>query len=413
MIPISLLVAAGLAGTALGCGARDDAPPPPPREADRSPTYRELSAALREPDAFLRVRRLSALLPTLGPEALPDIQEAIRLRRRDMGGTELEMVMRRWAELDPAGAVARSLDLETARARTVALHVAVQTWAEADPEAAREGITPAVESPFADAAQTAQQALVRGWFRADRPGLEAYMQGLPHGPQRMISLSRFTLDLLQAEGPDALIEWAAATPEDDPRYKRSAFSLVTAGLLSASPEAVERWCEAQCDGPYGGPAIRALVAEGRLNRGENEQAVLEWLALDPRGQAGEQSLVGTFARWSRRDRESAMAWMEEQLAADPQPAWLPILYAPYAQVLSLTSPVEAVAWTEHIADESEREDVIVSIVREWLSREPQAAESWLSESPLSEATRMRARGGRAPRSAKAPRAEAATESAAP
>jgi hypothetical protein len=408
-IPIALLGAA-LAGIGLGCDAPDSAGGPSASDAGQSEVARELGAALRDPDAFLRARRLAELLPTLGPEALPDIQETIRRRRRDMGEADFELVMRRWAELDPAGAVARSLELEATRHRTVALHIAVETWAKADPEAAREGIAEALQSPLADVAQTAQQALVRGWFQTDRPGLEAYIQSLGHGPLQLISLSRFALDLSQTEGADALIRWAEAIPESAPAYKHSAYSVVTAALISAHPDAVDAWCEAQCDSPYGGPAMRALVAEDRLNRGVDGESVIEWLALDTRGEAGRNSLVGAFRRWARGDRDSALAWMQGKLAEGTAP-WLPVLYDAYAQELSQTQPVEAIEWTQHIADESDREDVIVGILTQWLSRDPEAAESWLSQSSLPEQTRLRAHAGAhsapAPQQAPKPQATAA------
>ena len=110
----SWIAAAALVGFALaGC---DATPPPDPTasasgESERAdpsalPSGGSLAAALRDPDPYARARSLGALLPTLGPEAVPEVQQALDKFRLDLGAVEFELLLRFWASQEPAEATA-------------------------------------------------------------------------------------------------------------------------------------------------------------------------------------------------------------------------------------------------------------------------------------------------------------------
>ena len=84
-------------------------------------------------------------------------------------------------------------------------------------------------------------------------------------------------------------------------------------------------------------------------------------------------------------------WIEQKLAGTAPEPWLRPLIGTYALQLAADSPAEAIPWAERVEYEAARELLLVRIARRWLSQDEEAAEAWLSQSPLSERAREEAR----------------------
>jgi hypothetical protein len=177
---------------------------------------------LRDPDAFARARRLSILLPTLGPEAVPEVRRALASPAVDRGAVEIVLLVQLWATHDPASAAHWAFTQAPPGFRAAATLPSVETWAGSDPEAA---LTWMRELPVAPGVTTmaAQIALVRGWFDSGRPGLEDYIQSLGPSFDRQRALSVFARKTIQRNGPIALMRWAESLPDEPQRFKLSAF----------------------------------------------------------------------------------------------------------------------------------------------------------------------------------------------
>jgi hypothetical protein len=218
---VAVLLTAALAGSGLGCDGSSPAPDrPDPAVSPTSEGARDLSgadsadaaltAALSDPDAYARVRRLAELLPTLGPEAISAVKRKLDRSRAGLGGAEFELLAHFWASQDPSAAARWAFTLIAPRYSIPAIHTAVALWAEADPAAALAGVTAAAQKADVSTAEAAQLALLRGWFRSDRVGLEKYIQSLGTTVDRERALLAYAFALVQADGTDALERWAEA-----------------------------------------------------------------------------------------------------------------------------------------------------------------------------------------------------------
>ncbi len=383
-----------MAGALLfGC---DAAPPassaarPGAAEAERAALRGEsIAELLREPDPYARVKKLATRLPELGPESVPEVEQALLKGMAGMGVAEFELLMRSWASHDPRAASLWAIELGAPRFRSSGIEVAVELWAAADPAAAVAGVTPAAQSVDRELAQAVQKALVRGWFQSDRPGLERYIEGLGSSIQQQRSVLAYAQALLAAEGSDSLMRWAERIPGADDRFRRAVYRQVSTALAWADPEAARRWCDAQCEGPHGA-SLRSAIVRTWLHTGEDMGKVLEWVARAPEGQSQTHALRTGFETWALDDRDDALHWMEQQIAEGPAP-WVRKLFGAYARQLSVRSPAAAIEWAERIETESAREEVLVRIARRWLRQDSAAAERWLDQSPLSEKARAKAR----------------------
>ena len=391
---ISSLCATAWMGIALGgCDA------PPGATADEpagsaAADARSLNELLSDPDIYGRARALALRIPQLGPEATPEIEAAIQRGLATMSIADFELLMRAWASRDPRAASLWAIGLGAPRFRNSAVDIAVEAWAQIDPSAALEGVVFALHSPDRELSQSAQRAIVRGWFRKDRGELETYIRGLGDGVAQQRSLLAYSLALWEAEGGAAVIRWAEALPSDPARFKQAAFRQVSTALAWADPEAARRWCETHCDGPFG-KSLRTAIVRTWIHEGENAAEVLEWVARAPDGPSRVHALRVGYETWAMQDRRGALDWMKAKIEEGPAP-WVRLLFGAYARQLSVTAPAEAIVWAEQIEAPQAREEMLVRIARRWLREDRAAAEAWLNRSSLSESARAKARNLDAP-----------------
>jgi hypothetical protein len=264
----------------------------------------------------------------------------------------------------------------------------VRAWAEADPGAALIAVQSMLIKTSPEVGRIAEVALVRGWFESGQPGLEQYIYDLGMGVQRQRALYAYALAAVRKQGPDAVMRWAESVPAEDKTYKLAVYRQVATALGVFDRDAALRWCDAQCDGPYGNNMRRMIATLWLYGGGESEP--LEWLSQAPEGKDKQDSLRGIFATWGVFDREAALAWMASKTAGDPEP-WIRSLYANYAGLLAEDSGADAIEWAERVEDEREREVALIVVARIWREQDEAAAEAWLQGSSLTEEAREKAR----------------------
>jgi hypothetical protein len=358
--------------------------PPDPAELAAAQAIAE---AMREPDPWARVRRLAALLPTLGPEGVHGVKEILRSPTLTPSGTEIDLLVRFWATHEPAQATRWVATECPSGYRFSAMLSSLPLWAAADPQAAL-GPVGELESD-----QTLREAvqigLVRGWFEKDRAELLRHIQGLELGFGRQRALTTYIRLLLQKEGAEALLRWAESVPDDDRAWKKDVYRQVAVGLPPFDVDAALRWCEVQCEGPNG-EGLRGIIAMRWAQLGGGE-AALEWLSSAPESAERNDTLPLIFGEWARLAPTEVSAWMAARSADAAPPPWLPLLYSTYALSRMLDAPAEAIRWAQRIEDEAIRERMLIRIARSWRWQDEAAAEAWLAESPLSEKARENAR----------------------
>ena len=347
-----------------------------------------LAEALRDADAYARARRLGALLPTLGPAAIPEVREALEDYTLDIGAVEFELLVRFWASREPAVATNWVLERGNPDYKAAAMWVAMQLWAAVDPEAALVAVQAMRGQTGPEVVRAAEVALVRGWFESGHAGLEQYIRDLGVSIQRQRALFAYALAMVRKQGFEAVMRWAESVPEADEIYKLSVYRQVARALGAFDRDAALRWCEAQCDGPYGS-SLRLMIARQWL-RDKGGVPPLEWLSREPEGEDKETSLRVIFATWAIIDREAALAWMAAQTAGEPAP-WVRSLFVHYAKLLAADSPAEAIEWAERVEDDREREAALIFVASMWRQQDEAASEAWLLQSSLSEEAREKAR----------------------
>ena len=395
------LVGAALAASGLGCDRLPAAPPPgqaPSASAGAGSTDPLLTQVLRDPDPYQRIARLAELLPTLGPEAIPLVQEQLLRNRATLGGAESDLLVRFWASRDPAAATAWAFGQIAPSLRLVAVQTAAEEWAKVDPMAALEGIAKQMRRDLdSESIWSARVALMRGWPAKDRARLEGYIHGLGVTREREDWALAYALAIAQTDGPDALMRWAEALPADDKGFKKSVYHHVATLLAGFDPAAARSWCDKHCDGPYA-VGMRSAIVLTQLRDGEDPKMLLEWVARAPQHPENDQLLPAAYGMWARRDPDAALPWMSERLAKQ-DPPWVTKLLAPYARNLAVRSPAEAIRWAERVEPPEAREALLVEIARDWRQKDEAAAEAWLASSPLSESARESARKSVAPAAA--------------
>ncbi len=398
------VVRAAWLGTTLGAIglAACDAPSPPgaavspPLEAEAVPpgetvvdVVREaLADVCRDQDPYSRARRLGALLPTLGPDLVPAVKQTLENRRLDLRATDVELLLWYWATHQPQEAALWAKENAPAGYRDAAVYSALRVWAQADPEAAVSFAWPWTQQ-HRSLEVMVPIALVRGWYAGgDPPELRQWIRSLPIGVPGQRAIAAYIRVVIEQKGSEAVTRWAESLPdEDDKTFKLTVFRRVVDSLSLLDSDAAMRWCDAQCDGPYGSN-MRSLIARKWALR--DAPAALAWLSTAPEGYETNLAVRMTWAGWSRSDREAAMAWMADQTQGEP-PAWLRPIYPVYAKLLSGDSPAEAIRWASQIEDESEREYVLIGVARVWRTLDEAAAADWLLQSTLSEQAREKVR----------------------
>jgi hypothetical protein len=364
-----------------------------PSSAGAPPAADEtLAAAVRDPDLFARARRLATLLPTLGPDAVPEVKAVLEDPTLDPGATGTELLLRFWAVHEPEAATTWAVTECAPVYRLSAVLASLPVWAASDPEAAWLAAT-AWRSVRSDVADTLPIGFVRGRFSEDPWAAAQFVQGLEMGILRQRALATFVRELLQQEGIDVAMRWAESVPDDDAAYKLAVYRQMGAALPLFDHDAALRWCEAHCDGPHGSNLRSIIARRWVLTDGA---AALAFLERSPDSHERRVAVRAVYSIWAQRRREEALAWMAANgLGPDGEPvSWIAPAIPVQARLLSGESPEEAISWAERIDDEEAREIALIDIARRWRSDDEAAAEAWLAQSDLSEEAREQARGPR-------------------
>ncbi len=363
-----------------------------------------MEAALEVREPMARVERLASLLQSLGPEGLPTAQEILEDQRRYLGSAEHELLLRYWARHAPEHAAtwAFTHPVTGVVRMSVGVGATIEEWARRDPQ----GALVAVQESAAGSdpvSRSAQVQLIIGWFESGNPGLADYVRDLGPSIRRQRAVATYINLLILKEGSDAAMRWAEGLPEEDKQFKLAVYRQVAGALAVHDRAAAEAWCEAHCDGPFGGGLRIKLVNKWLTLDPDSAPELIEELAREPERKDAANAMRHGLVTWARYDREAAMAWMAEKTSAEPPEPWVPLLYANYAELVAEDSPEEAMKWALLVENEPSRKGIVVRVGRIWRARDEAAAEAWLEEAAIPEDMKRKIRTGRVvPRSLPAP-----------
>jgi len=340
-------------------------------DLSRVASFRE---SLDQSDPLVRSYRFSGFLQTLGPDDLEEALEAIEKHEHWLTIDERRDFLLAWASFDARAA----LDWALSRPRPVkrkAVPAAMHAWAFYEPAGARQ----ALESlDKVDATLAVKEALVSGWMQGEAPtGVVEYIASQPASNARQKYTSALASELMR-EGPEAVIRWAEAIPDDAVAdYKSVAFQKAANVLAVVDPFQASRWIEGHLDRDYAASGPR-VIARRWFTR--DPTAALEWLVGLPAGEVRDDSVRTVFRSWLKQDAEQAKAWV---LSVSPVEGADRAVRA-LVHRDSRADPVSALAWAQRIHDPTLRQRALIKQGQAWFRRDPEAARAWLAESELSE-----------------------------
>jgi len=338
-------------------------------------------AILAISDPARRIIDLTALLVSVGPEALPALREAIDSAALDSGDAELGLFALWWSRFDPEAA-RKWIRTDTRAQFGSVIAAAFRGWAQNDPEVALEQ---AMQTRFLVQRQLAIEAALSGWDESGRPGLNEAVQKLARGSDLWIAdvLAHRRVGTL---GPEAALRWLDSL--EDPAF-RDTMVLPIAGAAAAVPgggAVVAKWAEPRITGVD--HRTRLPVQIGMQWIRHDPKAAMAWLAALPAGVDRDDGVESSFGAWARVDGVAAFAWAE-RLELD---RWNEPAYAAYAQAMVVYDRAKDVLpVVARFSNAALRDSTMIAVVKAWLENDRPAALAWLAESNLPEGVRRELR----------------------
>ena len=399
---MSAVVVLGIGLVAIGLGACDEKSAPEPsesrpivvlppvpeiEESEANRAVREsLVRILRDQDPYSRARSLGELMPTLGAESVSVVKSIFHDTTLDLRAMDMELLIHFWALHDPANATRWAIELGPPSYRTSNIFAALKLWVKVDPSAAVEA-SEVFAGEHPDTRRAIPAALVRGWYSAgDPPELAAFLERMGPGIPRQSAVAVYLRARIQAEGVESAMKWARAAPDDDETYKLAIYRQLALALMLFDREAGLRWCEENCEGPYG-KDMRSLI--GRRLLSDGGPTALAFLRAGPPGHSTNLGVRSIYSLWVRKNPSEAMDWISQQVTGGELADWLKPVLPVYVRALAVDSPLEAIQWAEQI--DEDREYALVNIVDIWLKSDRDTAIAWLDASSLSEEAKARVR----------------------
>jgi hypothetical protein len=312
-----------------------------------------------------RIRSLAALLDGLDKTNIVQALASLEDIKRDPRVFEINRLLWfRWGQLDGNAAMtalaAQSNNQWSARASAQAV---LSGWASLDPDAAitwakanHEG----PDNPFL-------VGVIQGV--ADRDPYLAFevTKTLPYGSNRGQAVDVVIEELFE-QNPATVPGWVDGL--EDGILKNGVVTRVAARWAQSDPEAAANWARRIADTNAQAGAIGQVVQTWAWRDAPRTAAFVEDLPDSPIRAA---SLAVTAGAWVNHDPDKATAWAAA-LPAEPA-------YDPVRQTLAghfrHENPRTALAWATAITDETSRFRVTDSIVREWMRRDPDAAQAYI------------------------------------
>jgi len=330
--------------------------------------------ALAEGDPLERAHRFNAYLEGLEAESLPQLLETLEARQHWLVGYELRSLMIAWTRFDPPGALDWALS-RPGRLKSRAAGAAIYAWGFHDPQAALEALS-ALDRR--EPKVLLEEQLVFGWLQSrELEGAAQYISRKAGSMMRQKFVNALTTELMR-DGPDAVIAWVEAIPDDAVgRYKKIAFQKASNVLATVDPSGTARWIEGHLQHEYSGFAA-ASIAKRWVEK--DPATAIEWLLSLPEGSAETQAVPRTFNDWLAQNPGEAEAWLREASPSQPTDELVRVLVSRDRTL----DPAAALEWAGQIHDPRVQRKVMIGVARDWYHKKPEQAGIWLAESGLSD-----------------------------
>ncbi len=365
-----LAVAILAAGLGLGCSQGSESSP-------SRPGLDTLRAGLGERDELERLYLLTSFLRTLGPEdVLPALAE-VEKHRVGFDKEEVRLLMLAWTRFDGPGAFATARDWPTPW-RSILMEEAMHAWGFNDGRAAHAEWEQ-IENE--ELRERLRAALVSGWVSSrDRQGATEFAATVSK-PRRRTRLAFRLAGQAKRDGPDAVIAWAEAVPEDAPnQFKEVVFATAAGAIAALDPERVAPWYESRMQHWYTTSGLLSIA--GKWAYFHDPKPLIAWIETLPIEEAREgertDAVREAFRTWAPEAPGEVEAWLETASGGPIRDAAIDQL----ARAAADASPAEALRWAGQIEDEKLRRLRTLRYTRRWFVKDPDAAAAWLAEADI-------------------------------
>jgi hypothetical protein len=288
------------------------------------------------------------------------------------------LIITSWAQSDPEAATKWVMDHQKDELlRATMFSETVYAWARKDPEGLRMDFELSMYA-LHGWQSTMLRGVVRGWYDSGKPELEDFIRDLRHGDDKQRAISELTKTMLAKEGVEATIDWVTKL-KGDLRYRTYAHSRVAADIAKTDPQRAVAWCTEICETKVGEDLPNWISSAWVRVAGVD---AMDWIIAQPFEVAAVRTGIrASFRRLQIGFPDESDAWVEAVVEEDRYSERYQGPVIMYVRRQSNLNRHEvAIEWTtKYIEHEWERERAFEMIGKQWLRKDEEAAEVWLTE----------------------------------
>ncbi len=343
------------------------------RVTNGQPLDKWMKQLMAQEDDLVRMSGLLRLLDAVrDPEDLKTALSAISLRGdrgfgRGARFTEYSMILEKWTQLDPKGAIAY-VNGKSREEKWLGTSTVLRTWTRTDASAA---VTWAQANKTKDDAEG-------GTGGQGGPGGPGGPGGGPPG----FTLSPVSIVISQLAHSDLERALSVAGAETFDRRSRTLDTLANELVSQRGVDGAR----SVLDGMAAGSLRDGLTTQlaGKLAE-KDPKAATEWAHALPEGEAKSRALAETVGEWAKKDPAAAGAFMAK-LPATPENDRS---RENYATAVAQKDPQGALAWATSITDAGRQQRTVEGVVRAWIKLDANAAKEWVAQSSLPDDVKTR------------------------
>ena len=359
-----------------GCSESAQLSPAPEKSLLGDDPVAAIVEILEIPERFERTETLMAALRELPAAQIGLLEDVLKERQKPHREFDRVLIVSAWSKIDPASATKWAMKRESRDfLRQTMFSESAYRWALNDPAEMREDFKVGMYS-LQGWDPSMLRGFVQGWHESGEPNLEEFIRDLGRGSDdQQRAISQLINLKLATETPDAMIAWAMSL-DGELRYRRYVYSRLAADIAVTDPKRALAWCDEVCGSDVGENMPHWIAASWVRESGAE---AMDWIMTQGDSLAVQVGIRASYRRFTKSEPEAADAWIEqssEEMRSSESLQGPVIMYV--QRQANLANYENAIDWVKYIENDWERERSFSHIARQWLRRDEEAAELWLS-----------------------------------
>ena len=315
------------------------------------------------PAGSVRTDAVDSVIRALADEDPKTGAEFVLLLPPALQSQNMHPVLRPFARLDPAAALAWADRLSSADARQSGRRSILSTWCEADPKAAAEfcASSPELES-------SAIYDALGNWAAKDAQEALAWSRTLPVGPLRSSALTGAVRAIARKDPSEAA---GLAKTLLNEHYQSETLEMIAGVWAEKDPGGAAAWASQLSDSDT---RTTAMISVASTWAREDPAAAAAWAGRIPEN----GSLNANIAReWALLDPASATNWLNTLPAGGSRDNAV----VSFAYAISAVDPATAASWVTTLSQPQQYQNTFTAVYRQWEQVDPARAAGWLRTAP--------------------------------